>query len=200
MRRPKSQAAAQHIKKIDDHRIGFGDFPAEVRNRVYELALTRSRNLRLCNVHDLRKEYETRMVLNSTRVFPSILRTCRKVHEEASSVLYGDNTFQLETCLDFVIFLRAIGASVRRVRSVEVMHAVWIRNFSRTRIRQRDLTTLRKAKGLCRFVIAPYSGGRDERPIREIRRVLSEIRDEQSADGKEEVLQIIETRSGRRSM
>jgi hypothetical protein len=58
--------------------VGFLDQPGEIRNQVYRLALTRQEPIN--------------GVLTKLPAI-GLLRVCKKVHEEASSILYQENTF-----------------------------------------------------------------------------------------------------------
>lgn len=58
----------------------FLGLPGEIRNRIYRLLLRQSAHIKC-----------SRQALSS-----QILRTCRLVHAEAISILYGENTFQFE--------------------------------------------------------------------------------------------------------
>jgi hypothetical protein len=64
--------------------------PPEIRTMIYENLLLSDSAFRLGHhgpySHEKRKQ-----------LFPQILRTCKTIFEEASNVLYGDNTFYLGT-------------------------------------------------------------------------------------------------------
>lgn len=94
----------------------FLDLPAELRNRIHELALTRSRNLRIITAH-----FGQGPRLNNTRIFPSILLANHQTHAEATPILYGDNTFGFLRPDALHLFLQTIGpAAIKHLRHVEV--------------------------------------------------------------------------------
>ena len=57
--------------------------PAELRNRIYTLALVNDETF------DITERHRT----NVDRVEPGLLATCRQVRDEALSIFYGGNTF-----------------------------------------------------------------------------------------------------------
>lgn len=65
----------------------FLDFPAEIRNLIYHYLL-------VDNSYDPECLVEQRFTRK--RLFPAIMRTCRKIHDEAVYVLYGGNYFTIE--------------------------------------------------------------------------------------------------------
>lgn len=61
--------------------LTFLDLPGEIRNQIYRLLL-------------IVPSPSTKRVLGSDpAIYPQILCVCRKVHKEASEILYGANTF-----------------------------------------------------------------------------------------------------------
>lgn len=60
--------------------LSFLDLPGEIRNEIYK-------ELLLIHPHS------TRRILGDRPIYPQILIVCRKVHKEASQILYGENTF-----------------------------------------------------------------------------------------------------------
>jgi hypothetical protein len=90
--------AALHIMKQTPRitrsgRAGFLDLPGELRNDIYRLTL----------------KYDHAVNGERTK-FPSIalLRTCKKIHEEAASILYSENTFTFGIALNFTNLQRMI--------------------------------------------------------------------------------------------
>ncbi|KAF2736160.1 hypothetical protein EJ04DRAFT_575624 [Polyplosphaeria fusca] len=81
---PKPNKAAQKIlnsQSADNSRAGFLDLPAELRNVVYRDLFVFPGYVRL-------------LYLSPTKVSAlALLRTCKQVHHEAASVLYGTNSF-----------------------------------------------------------------------------------------------------------
>jgi hypothetical protein len=72
----------------EDYLYNFWIIPPEIRTMIYENLLLSDSAFRLG--HHGPYSHERRRQL-----CPQILRTCSTVFEEASSVLYGDNTFYL---------------------------------------------------------------------------------------------------------
>jgi hypothetical protein len=70
------------------HTYDFGLLPPEIRELVYRELLLSDSAFRLG--HHGPYSHEARKA-----TYPAILRTCQVVFEEASNVLYGDNTFYL---------------------------------------------------------------------------------------------------------
>lgn len=60
--------------------LSFLDLPGEIRNQIYKDLL-------------LIQPVSAPRVLGDRPIYPQILAVCRKVHEEASQILYGSNTF-----------------------------------------------------------------------------------------------------------
>lgn len=70
---------------------GFLALPGELRNTIYALVLTPPYipHLRSLATRGLCSDY----VLPSLNLSPGLLRTCRQIHDEAASILYGTNQF-----------------------------------------------------------------------------------------------------------
>jgi hypothetical protein len=60
--------------------LTFLDLPGEIRNLIYYQLI-------------VLPSLSVPKPLNDTPIYPEILHTCRKVHEEARQILYGCNTF-----------------------------------------------------------------------------------------------------------
>ena len=69
----------------------FLQLPAELRDSIYALVLTPPHipHLRRLATRGLCSDY----ILPSLNLSPALLRTCRQVHDEATSILYGANQF-----------------------------------------------------------------------------------------------------------
>ena len=59
---------------------GFLDLPAELRNEIYRLAFVGNAELRFANPTNFCRS-------------AALLRTCHQVHDEARSIIYGENSF-----------------------------------------------------------------------------------------------------------
>lgn len=71
--------------------IGFLDFPAELRNQIYELALVTRKSISVLGfASPTFKRPEQRL-----RLCPALLRACSQVREEGEKVLYGANSFTI---------------------------------------------------------------------------------------------------------
>lgn len=71
---------------------GFLSLPAELRNAIYALLLTAPAHVkqsRRIATRGLCSDY----VLPPLDLCPALLRTCRQIHDEAASILYGANQF-----------------------------------------------------------------------------------------------------------
>jgi hypothetical protein len=84
----------------------FLALPAELRNTIYALLLTAPTHVkqsRRIATRGLCSDY----ILPPLDLCPALLRTCRQIHNEASSVLYGANQFashpSLLTALPYLI-------------------------------------------------------------------------------------------------
>lgn len=58
---------------------GFLDLPHEIRHQIYDLVF--------------KADEPVQMGVSDTAFSAQFLRTCKKVHEEGSKVLYGENSF-----------------------------------------------------------------------------------------------------------
>jgi hypothetical protein len=82
------------------------DLPRELRDQIYRIALTDPNPFSTYVFrYTWRREFESAGAGHIPVHFNvALLRTCRQIHEEASSVLYGENTFLMmiegdPTCL-----------------------------------------------------------------------------------------------------
>ncbi|KAK4497143.1 hypothetical protein PRZ48_011593 [Zasmidium cellare] len=112
-------APAFDPRKADQYRKSLFDLPAEIRNRIYEFALTRPRNLRLR--HSRYTDGRFGMRLNNTRVFPSILATCKTANREATPILYGANKFTFDSPTDATFFLAQFVHSIDLIQQLEIL-------------------------------------------------------------------------------
>jgi hypothetical protein len=74
----KNIEAYKKLYTYDPSRAGFFDLPGELRNQIYRLALT---------------QYEPINGILTKLPAIQVMRSCKQVHDEASSVLYEENTF-----------------------------------------------------------------------------------------------------------
>lgn len=72
------------ILKADDAKIGFSELPRELRDMVYNLALTP------------KDGQPIRLNGPTQKLAFGILGTCRAVYQEAVEVLYGENRFRID--------------------------------------------------------------------------------------------------------
>ncbi|ORY12643.1 hypothetical protein BCR34DRAFT_563448 [Clohesyomyces aquaticus] len=87
------QPAPTSSSQETPHAFPFLSLPTELRLRIYSLLLVNPSVYFLLVVGPPRpRPYNDRKPL-----YPAILRTCRKIHSEAVSVLYGANTWLLES-------------------------------------------------------------------------------------------------------
>ena len=77
------QKHAQKAPAPNHDGTGFLTLPLELRNKVYRLLFIANKDLDL--------NFPDNFCLSST-----FLRTCRQIHEEGRSILYGENTFVFE--------------------------------------------------------------------------------------------------------
>jgi hypothetical protein len=86
-RRPPPQ-----ICKADESKVGFGDIPAELRNQIYEAALSPSNGTSIRIV-------QMPSGVAARTVALGLLSSCKAIREEAWSFLYERNVFRID-CLD----------------------------------------------------------------------------------------------------
>lgn len=73
----------------------FMDLPAEVRNMIYRLLLVRDQTLGSEDIAHEIAELEWAQ-FRGYHLQPAILRVCRQLHQEASAILNGENTFGIQ--------------------------------------------------------------------------------------------------------
>ncbi|KXS95586.1 hypothetical protein AC578_3256 [Pseudocercospora eumusae] len=71
-------------------RTGFFDLSAELRNRIYGLALTNGDDETPLRIRYHCKNGEQRPCLDNQGLSPNILATCKRIHQEATPILYGN--------------------------------------------------------------------------------------------------------------
>lgn len=121
----------------------FFDLPAELRNPIYDLVLIRPRKLNIVN-----NGIRGKVILNSTRVLPTILRTCRRVYEEATPILYSEHQFSCGSHPCTAKFLRMIGPSVKFLKHIELNGGASVRLDL-----PKDLQLLKDADALEKLVL-----------------------------------------------
>ncbi|EME40206.1 hypothetical protein DOTSEDRAFT_28112 [Dothistroma septosporum NZE10] len=106
----------------------FMDLSPELRNKIYSLLLEDDGALTLCHPGSCYRRRRRQRVLGKPTtwslhtVHPAILRTCMQLHDEATSILYVNNSFEF---LDERVsrhFLERIGLSIRYVGYVKVCY------------------------------------------------------------------------------
>ncbi|OCK79221.1 hypothetical protein K432DRAFT_383284 [Lepidopterella palustris CBS 459.81] len=130
-RRRKTKVTAPKINRRPSNdsqqlRIGFMSLPPELRNKVYRLLFVASRELNFVSPDNF--------CLSS-----AFLRTCRQVHDEGTSILYGENSFHFERhwrmrapfwdpvpkeigFKDMRLFLKMIGTvNLARIRTMRII-------------------------------------------------------------------------------
>lgn len=80
-------------RPIDDTRASFLDLPPELRNEIYRQTLTSNRALRV-------SEWTLKSTTIHQQVSVALLVTCRQIHTEATAILYGANTSDLQANKD----------------------------------------------------------------------------------------------------
>ncbi|USW59480.1 hypothetical protein Slin15195_G127990 [Septoria linicola] len=139
---------------LDDSKASFVDLPAELRNQIYQYCLVTHERLEFRPVHRpgaTSSSAPENVVILCEPVFPvpQILQSCRHVRDEASAILYGENTFHITNpdCIGWVFF-RQIGQNIRHIRYVSMCFEIdhWLlASF---------LATLKPATNLCMLEVA----------------------------------------------
>ena len=93
----RSSLASALSNSSNTRPLSFLDLPAELRNHIYRILLV-SRLIpalrKLC-VRNHCSDY----ALPTLPIHPALLATCRQIHEEATPLLYGENTFTAHASL-----------------------------------------------------------------------------------------------------
>jgi hypothetical protein len=102
---------------MPDQDCPFLDLPPELRNRIYDLVFS---------------EFKLELVLSATQPRPPLLRTCRQIRQEASSLYYARSF--LVTCAEEICvpWLRSIPAEMRKhMRAVKLLRGrKWVGSSS----------------------------------------------------------------------
>lgn len=141
----QARDAARAQKQSDENskRIGFMDLSAELRNTVYELCLTQPgtiyigrrrrdpsgwRGRNALSQHAFPRLFDSNTYFGQLELSPNLLVTCKAIHEEATSMLYGSNRFTVYPNInDFVghvkTFFHGIHSSIKHLRNVAIYSA-----------------------------------------------------------------------------
>lgn len=100
--------------KADEGKVSFLDLSAELRNRIYSLALiTNEDSITLC------KDAYVNRVDPPKKHFlsPKILASCKQIHQEATPILYGSNSIMIRQ-YTYRSHIASIGDSRQYLRNV----------------------------------------------------------------------------------
>ncbi|EME77911.1 uncharacterized protein MYCFIDRAFT_200295 [Pseudocercospora fijiensis CIRAD86] len=104
--------------------VGFFDLSPELRNKIYRHALVLPESIQLDRAYD--NEKGTLFVIDdyqAKQLSLPLLRTCRQMHQEATSIFYGENIFQFHHASWMTIFLpKQIKHSIQHLRYVEIIN------------------------------------------------------------------------------
>ncbi|EME78977.1 uncharacterized protein MYCFIDRAFT_79889 [Pseudocercospora fijiensis CIRAD86] len=94
----------------------MGKLPPELRNKIYELVLVKSRPIYVKSCLETDPNRAVICTSNSERPELALLRTCKQIQQEATSILYHDNVFTFtsqngDSALAFENFIKLIGSS-----------------------------------------------------------------------------------------
>ncbi|KAF7198088.1 hypothetical protein HII31_00444 [Pseudocercospora fuligena] len=113
----------QENTQIEELGTGFADLSAELRNKIYRLALVLPSSLRL--VRAFHKTQGTIFIIHPDQaksLTPQLLRTNKQIYSEATSILYGENTFRFKFESWLTVFLpKQIPHSVQHLRRIEIV-------------------------------------------------------------------------------
>ncbi|KAJ8118849.1 hypothetical protein OPT61_g262 [Boeremia exigua] len=84
----KSRTRSTQVTSVQESRKGFADLPPELRNKVYRYAFVRDKAFQIPAC----RPWGNGDLCQSGQ----FLRTCKLVHNEGCSILYGENTFAFE--------------------------------------------------------------------------------------------------------
>jgi hypothetical protein len=106
------------VGSIGRNATGFLDLSAELRNIVYGYALVFPDNK--CDFYGTWSR-SGESGESGFRPAVGILATCKQIHEEASAVLYGANTFRCDSVAedDWEQFASTLGRNLRHIRTLE---------------------------------------------------------------------------------
>ena len=110
------------------------DLPPEIRNVVYRHVLVLEDAIELAPLHWNRPQ-KHRLVMRAIKryrldIIPrlGLLRTCKKVYDEASSIFYGGNEFRFSNSQGWFVlsaFLQTIGERSQRLLRLLTVHPLW---------------------------------------------------------------------------
>lgn len=124
----RDMSPAQQQSKGDGKHFRFLDLTAEIRNAIYEFSLVHTRKITIYGVTHIQitymgplRSWHWQSDCQST-LSPNLLATCKAIHREATSILYGLNQFEISQNSDlniiFTTWPEHIGTSVEHLRSV----------------------------------------------------------------------------------
>ncbi|MCJ1238464.1 hypothetical protein MMC14_006453 [Varicellaria rhodocarpa] len=101
--------------------LSFLDLPSEIRNVIYQLLLTHDTPIQAYTFQNLSPREHTCLNLH-----PAMLLLCHKIHDEASSILYGCNRFQAHpswlTDVTFAVYPNRPIMSTRYIAFIRRFH------------------------------------------------------------------------------
>ena len=96
-----------------DTGTGFLDLPAELRNRIYHLALTRPDTINVTSFDIAKPQF------NSSATQPALTQICRQIRNEALPVFYNQNCFTGSYVADEEVLEHVFAGWVLLERSIE---------------------------------------------------------------------------------
>jgi len=116
------------------HRRGFFDLSAELRNKIYELALIkpdeRAITIPVVDIETYDDNHvfkcETMVQTHLLQREPYLLLVCRQTRKEALPIYYGGNAFQCENRAGFIKWLTHLGAHKRSLLRKLQGFAPWV--------------------------------------------------------------------------
>lgn len=120
------------------------DLSAELRNKIYSLLLEDEDSVTIIESSGQHRARDVDRLSSHSNIQPAILRTCRQIYKEASSILYANNALAGDTGIITRVFLERAGDNVRHLRHVEVQY--WSKVHPR-----KSLLILKRATALQRL-------------------------------------------------
>lgn len=110
--------------QVDENKTSFLDLPAELRNEIYRLCLlapeaTHFVELQRIRLYRIRKQYTTIRTSQKLRAL-GLLRSCKQINQEATSIFYGENAFRFKDAKAAQAFLPRIAHSMGQIRDISV--------------------------------------------------------------------------------
>jgi hypothetical protein len=106
---------------MERHNTSFLKLPTEIRLRIYDYILVgrsdRAKNLSPVKWSKKKIIFYDAEDPKKRPMYPAILRSCKKIHSEASPILYSKNTFYVDNPKIMIAFLHQIGS----------LNSVWLR-------------------------------------------------------------------------